>query len=136
MLNIADDYVIFDNKETITFQNQGESALTIADVTRRPAVLATDSASGSTYYAAAIEFLIWKNSIQSAYLQDGLDNDIVADDDETNIDVGGSSSFIPRINAIITDKNGKKYNVDLIDDGVLRTRWSVKATSQAGEGVN
>ena len=65
-----------------------------------------------------------------------MDNDIVADDDETNIDVVGSSSFIPRLNAIITDQNGKKYNVDLIDDGVLRTRWSVKATSQAGEGVN
>ena len=107
MLNIADDYVIFDNKETITFQNQGESAVTIPDVTRRPAVLATDTASGSTYYAAAIEFLIWKNSIQSAYLQDGLGEDIVADDDETNIDVVGSSSFIPRLNAIITDQNGK-----------------------------
>jgi hypothetical protein len=136
MLNIADDYVIFDNKETITFQNQGESAITIRDVTRRPAVIATDSAGGTTYYAAGIEFLIWKNSISGDYLEDGYSNEIVSDDDSTNIQVGEDPAFIPRLNAIITDNLGKKYNVDLIDDGVLRTRWSVKATSQAGEGIN
>lgn len=135
MLNIADDYVIFDNKETITFQNQGESAVTINDVTRRPAVIATELASGATYYATGIEFLIWKNSIQMVYLIDGNGSDVISDDAYTNIDLG-SSEFIPRLNAIIIDKNGKKYNVDLIDDGVLRSRWSVKATSQAAEGIN
>jgi hypothetical protein len=135
MLNIADDYVIFDNKETITFQNQGDSVITITDVTRRPAVIATELASGTTYYATGIEFLIWKNSVQTAYMVDGNGNDVVCDDVYTNIDLG-SSEFIPRLNATIIDKNGKKYNVDLIDDGVLRSRWSVKATSQAAEGIN
>ena len=135
MLNIADDYVIFDNKETITFQNQGESVITITDVTRRPAVIATESASGTTYYTTGIEFLIWKNSVLTAYMVDGEGNDVVSDDLYTNIDFG-SDEFIPRLNATIIDKNGKKYNVDLIDDGVLRSRWSVKATSQAAEGIN
>lgn len=135
MLNIADDYVIFDNKETITFQNQGDIVITITDVTRRPAVIATELSSGTTYYATGIEFLIWKNSVQTAYMVDGNGNDVVGDDVYTNIDLG-SSEFIPRLNATIIDKNGKKYNVDLIDDGVLRSRWSVKATSQAAEGIN
>jgi hypothetical protein len=135
MLNIADDYVIFDNKETITFQNQGENVITITDVTRRPAVIATESASGTTYYSTGIEFLIWKNSVLTAYMVDGEGSDVVIDDVYTNIDFV-ASEFIPRLNATIIDKNGKKYNVDLIDDGVLRSRWSVKATSQAAEGIN
>jgi hypothetical protein len=135
MLNIADDYVIFDNKETITFQNQGDSVITITDVTRRPAVIATESASGTTYYTTGIEFLIWKNSVLTAYMIDGEGNYVVVDDSYTNIDFV-ASEFIPRLNATIIDKNGKKYNVDLIDDGVLRSRWSVKATSQAAEGIN
>jgi uncharacterized protein YxeA len=135
MLNIADDYVIFDNKETITFQNQGDSVITITDVTRRPAVIATESSSGTTYYSTGIEFLIWKNSVLTAYMIDGEGSYVVVDDSYTNIDFV-ASEFIPRLNATIIDKNGKKYNVDLIDDGVLRSRWSVKATSQAAEGIN
>lgn len=135
MLDISEDYTIFDNKETITFQNQGESVLTIDNVTRRPAVIATDNVSGTTYYAAGIEFLIWKQSVRIDYLQDGQSNDIESDDG-VYIILSGNDTFNPRINAIITDIYGKKYNVDVIDDGVLRTRWSVKATSQAGEGIN
>jgi hypothetical protein len=109
MLNITQDYTIFDNKETIYFQNSGESVVTIHNVVRRPAVIATETISGTSVYATAVEFLVWKDN---------------------------APSLNPKLNAIITDKNGKKYTVDLIDDGVLRTRWSVKATSLAGEGIN
>lgn len=110
MLDINKDYEIFDNKEDISFANPGENGFVVPDVIRRPSVLASDSYGGSMIYSAAIEFLIWKDNLPV--------------------------NFSPRINAVITDQYGKKYNVDTIDDGVLRTRWSVKATSQAAEGVN
>ena len=46
-LDITSDYLIFDNKEMITFQNQGESAITIPNVIRRPAVIGVDGGGGS-----------------------------------------------------------------------------------------
>lgn len=110
MLDITKDYEIFDNKEDIKLANPGDGEFVVPDVIRRPALLASDSYGGSMVYSAAIEFLVWKESLPV--------------------------NFSPRINAVITDQYGKKYNVDTVDDGVLRSRWSIKATSQAGEGVN
>lgn len=135
-LNIANDYMIFDNLETITFQNKGESAITISDVMRRPSVLGVDDGGGNVVYGAAIEFLIWKQIAIEDIIQDGNDNDLVYDGPYDFILSNESPSFVPRLNAIITDNLGKRYTVDSIDDGVLRTRWSIKATSYAGEGVN
>ena len=135
MLNIESDYLIFDNLETITFQNQGDSAVTIQNVMRRPAILQVESAGGGMVYAAAIEFLIWKEGTED-FLVDGQGNYITYDDDDASFIDVSSSTLIPRINALITDKFGKKYLVDSIDDGVLRSRWSIRATSYTGEGVN
>lgn len=135
MLDISSDYSIFDNLETITFQNQGESAFAVQNVMRRPAILQVESAGGGMVYAAAIEFLIWKEGAED-FLIDGLGNYITYDDDDTSFIDVSSLSFIPRINALITDKFGKRYLVDSIDDGVLRSRWSIRATSYTGEGVN
>ena len=135
MLDISSDYQIFDNLETITFQNQGDSAVTIQNVMRRPAILQVESVGGGMVYAAAIEFLIWKEGTED-FLVDGQGNYITYDEDDTSFIDVSSSSLIPRINALITDKFGKKYLVDSIDDGVLRSRWSIRATSYTGEGVN
>jgi len=135
MLDISSDYQIFDNLETITFQNQGDSAVTIQNVMRRPAILQVESAGGGMVYAAAIEFLIWKEGAED-FLVDGQGNYITYDEDDTSFIDVSSSSLIPRINALITDKFGKRYLVDSIDDGVLRSRWSIRATSYTGEGVN
>jgi len=135
MLNIESDYLIFDNLETITFQNQGDSAVTIQNVMRRPAILQVESAGGGMVYAAAIEFLIWKEGTED-FLVDGQGNYITYDEDDASFIDVSSSTLIPRINALITDKFGKKYLVDSIDDGVLRSRWSIRATSYTGEGVN
>lgn len=135
MLDISSDYSIFDNLETITFQNQSESAFAVQNVMRRPAILQVESAGGGMVYAAAIEFLIWKEGAED-FLIDGLGNYITYDDDDTSFIDVSSLSFIPRINALITDKFGKRYLVDSIDDGVLRSRWSIRATSYTSEGVN
>lgn len=109
-LDITEDYLIFDNKETIIFQNPGGSALTINNVVRRPVVLMADGGGGSTVYGASVEFLIYKEEI--------------------------SIPFTPKLNAKITDQNSKHYRVDMIDDGAWRTRWAIRATSDAAEGVN
>lgn len=135
MLDISSDYQIFDNLETITFQNQGDSAVTIQNVMRRPAILQVESAGGGMVYAAAIEFLIWKEGAED-FLVDGQVNYITYDEDDASFIDVSSSTLIPRINALITDKFGKRYLVDSIDDGVLRSRWSIRATSYTGEGVN
>jgi len=135
MLDISSDYQIFDNLETITFQNQGDSAVTIQNVMRRPAILQVESVGGGMVYAAAIEFLIWKEGTED-FLVDGQGNYITYDEDDASFIDVSSSTLIPRINALITDKFGKKYLVDSIDDGVLRSRWSIRATSYTGEGVN
>ena len=110
MLDITKDYEIFDNKEVITIQNQGDNAIVVSDVIRRPAIIGTDSMGGSIVYSTSVEFLIWKDN--------------------------APVNFVPRLNAKITDELGRIYTVDMVDDGVLRSRWSVKATSQAGEGIN
>lgn len=110
MLDITKDYEIFDNKEVITIQNQGSTPIVIPDVIRRAATIGTDSMGGSIIYSTAIEFLIWKDN--------------------------APVNFVPRLNAKITDELGRIYTVDIVDDGVLRSRWSVKATSLASQGIN
>lgn len=109
-LNINDDYLIFDNKETIVFQNQGGTPVTINNVVRRPVVLVADDGGGSTVYGSSVEFLIYKREV--------------------------NFPFNPKLNAKITDQNGKSYRVDVIDDGAWRTRWAIRATSDAAQGVN
>ena len=132
-LDIFDDYLIFDNKETITLQNPGESPITINNVLRRPAVLATDFGGGNMVFGAAIEFIIWKNEAPALLSHDGIG--AIMADDETPI-AYSIPVDVPRINARITDQNGKHYRVDVVDDNAWRTRWNVKATSEASEGVN
>jgi len=109
MWSIANDHLVFDNKETITWTNIGSSTVTINNVVREPSVLEFSDANGSVVYVSGIEFLIWKTE---------------------------TTTFIPRLSAEIIDNLGKKYKVNSIDDGVLRTRWSVKAISVAAQGTN
>lgn len=108
MLDISNDYQIFDNTESVTLQNQGDGAFTVSNVVRRQASISVTDSGGQSWYYQGAEFLIWKNELP----------------------VG----FTPRINAKITDNLGKIYNVDSVDDGAFRTRWILKATSQAGQG--
>jgi len=110
MLDISNDHLIFDNTETVTLQNQGENALIVTNVVRRPAVMQLSDSNGNSWYAAAVEFWVWKTELPV--------------------------QFTPKVNAKITDYLGKHYTVDSIDDGALRTRWAIKATSLAGEGIN
>ena len=110
MLDISSDYEVFDNKENISFQNIGENSIVISNVMRRPATIAFESAAGTVMYAVAVEFIIWK--------------------------MEAPVTFIPKLNSKITDNLGKIYNVDSIEDGVLRSRWSMKATAQASLGVD
>lgn len=132
-LDISSDYLIFDNKETITFQNKGDSAVVINNVLRRPSVLAMEDGGGSVVYGAAIEFIIWKKEASSFILHDGIDFLMSDNGEELEYD---DSVDIPRLNAKITDEYGKNYRVDVIDDSTWRTKWSLKATSDATEGVN
>lgn len=108
-LEIDGDWEIFDNRETITVQNKGSSTVTVADVVRRSATLGIADAAGNTVYAAGIAFIIWKAK---------------------------APDFIPRLNATVTDYLGKKYYIDSIDDGALRTRWYIKCTSETNQGVD
>lgn len=108
MIDISSDYLIFDNTETITVQNQGENPIVVSNVVRRPATLQMSDSNGNSWYAVAAEFWVWKNEMPVAY--------------------------IPRLNAKITDQFGKNFRVDIVDDGAFRTRWVLKATSVAGEG--
>lgn len=108
MLSIANDHLIFDNKETITFQNQGDGAVTINNVVRRRSMMQTVDQSGVSSYAASMKFIIYKTE----------------------------SAVIPRINALITDNLGNKYTVDMVADDCLRTRWVIESTSLSGEASN
>jgi hypothetical protein len=134
-LDISGDFEIFDNTEVVTIKNANEDAVTIDNVKRQSAMLGTDLGGSSIVYGAAIEFQIWKSSVQSLYFVDGEGNQVISDDLYTVIDFGGVD-FIPRLNARITDKFGKHYRVDSIEDMAWRTKWSLKATSEASEGTN
>lgn len=134
-LDISGDFAIFDNTEVVTIKNTNEDSVTIDNVKRQSAMLGTDLGGSSIVYGAAIEFQIWKSSVQSSYFVDGEGNQVISDDLYTVIDFGGVD-FIPRLNARITDKFGKHYRVDSIEDMAWRTKWSLKATSEASEGTN
>jgi len=134
-LDISGDFAIFDNTEVVTIKNTNEDPVTIDNVKRQSAMLGTDLGGSSIVYGAAIEFQIWKSSVQSSYFVDGEGNQVISDDLYTVIDFGGVD-FIPRLNARITDKFGKHYRVDSIEDMAWRTKWSLKATSEASEGTN
>lgn len=107
MLDISDDYQIFDNSEAITIQNPGVNAIIANNVVRRPAITSITESNGQSWYYQSAEFWVWKNELP----------------------VG----FSPKVNAKITDNLGRIYNVDSCDDGAFRTRWVLKATSQAGQ---
>lgn len=109
-LDISSDFNIFDNLETITVKNLHENSIVIENVRRNSAILGTDMGGSSLVYGSAIEFQIWKNCTPV--------------------------SFIPKLNGKITDQFGKHYRIDSIEDMAWRTKWSVKATSDASEGTN
>jgi len=141
MWSIANDHLVFDNKETITWTNIGSSTVTINNVVREPSVLQFNDSNGSVVYVSGIEFLIWKyeasNNLiwgsdnNNNLLLESVSNDIILWESFDN-----NSQFIPRLSAEIIDNLGKKYKVNSIDDGVLRSRWSVKAISVAAQGTN
>ena len=108
MLDLTNDHLIFDNKETITFENKGDSPATINNVVRRRSIMQTTSQDGTTVYAASMKFIIYK--VETA--------------------------IIPRVNAKITDNLGNQYFVDYVADDCLRSRWVVDSTSASGEGSN
>ena len=134
-LDISRDFSIFDNTETITIQNKDGDEIIIENVKRQSAMLGTDLGGSSLVYGAAIEFQVWKDPVQSWYFTDGEGNKVISDDQYTEIDFGGIE-FIPKLNARITDQFGKHYRVDSIEDMAWRTKWSLKATSEASEGTN
>ena len=112
MLSISSDYSVFDNKETIYWTNIGSSQAIISNAIRKPSTLSFSDENGTIVYVASIEFLIWKTQVSYA------------------------GTFIPKVNAEIIDNLGKKYKVNSIDDGVLRSRWSVQSISVAAQGTN
>lgn len=134
-LDISGDFAIFDNTEVITIQNRGEEPLIVENVKRQSAMLGTDLGGSSLVYGSAIEFQIWKYVVQSIYFIDGEGNEVISDNNYTKINFG-ADEFIPKLNARITDQFGKHYRVDSIEDMAWRTKWSLKATSEASEGIN
>lgn len=108
-MNVSDDWMIFDNVETITFSNIGSSPITILNVVRRSSGMVVTDAAGNLVYGADAIFIVFKNNVPNG--------------------------FAPKINARITDYRGKSYRVDSINDGVLRTRWLINCTSEAGQGL-
>lgn len=109
-LTIGGDWEIIDNRETITVQNKNESSVTIQNVCRRSSTLDIADASGNAVYAAGVAFIIWK--------------------------ANAPSGFVPRLNALVTDYLGKKYYIDSINDGTIRTRWHIRCTSETNQGVD
>lgn len=110
MIDLADDWTIFDNSETITVTNKNEASVQIPKVIRRSSTINIADAAGNVVFAADVTFIIWKNN--------------------------SPAGFVPKINAQIVDRLGKKYRVDSVNDGVLRSRWLVQCTSEAGQGTN
>ena len=132
---------MFDNKETISWKNTGFRATTLTNVIRKPSVLSFYDEDGNIVYAAGIEFLIWKYEASNNLVWDsGSNNNLLLESVGNDIilweSFDNNSQFIPKLNAEIVDNFGKKYKVNSITDGALRTRWSVQAVSSAGEGTN
>jgi hypothetical protein len=134
MLDISTDYLIFDNKETITFQNKDDSILTISNVIRRRSIMDIVENGHTITFAADMRFIIFKAEF-------GIAEELVAAPDGSMMHGTGINDYIrtsrfdgkPKINAIITDSYGKRYAVDRIFDDALRSRWVVDCTSLAGE---
>jgi hypothetical protein len=110
MIDLADDWMIFDNTETITITNKNESSVQLPRVIRRSSTLDITDAAGNVVNAAGVSFFIWKNN--------------------------SPAGFIPRLNAQVVDKFGKKYYIDSVNDGTLRSRWHIRCTSEANQGTN
>ena len=134
MLDISTDYLIFDNKETITFQNKDDVELTIANVIRRRSVMDTVDQHGVITYAADMRFIVFKAEF-------ALAEDAATAPDGSMMHGTGAGDYIrisrfdgkPKINAIITDAHGKSYAVDRVFDDALRSRWVLDCTSMSGE---
>lgn len=109
-LYISNDWSIFDNRETITLTNINAAAQTIQDVVRRSSTINIADAAGNVVFSADVTFIIWKTKVPA--------------------------NFVPKINALIIDSLNKRYRVDSVNDGVLRSRWLVQCTSEAGQGTN
>lgn len=137
MLDISTDYLIFDNKETVTFQNKDELAVTVNNVIRRRSVMDTVDQSGTVVFAADMRFIIYKAEMtiaeDTADYPDGAIKYGTGTSDFLRTD---SLGFKPRINATITDNLGNNYAVDRIFDDALRSRWILDCTSMASENSN
>jgi hypothetical protein len=110
MLDISTDYLIFDNKETVTHYNLSNVSRIINNVVRRPSILATQDQMGTTIYSASQRFVIFKSEV--------------------------SGGFTPKVNEKLVDSNGKSYYIDSVNDGRLRTSWVVDCTQKTNEGVS
>jgi hypothetical protein len=108
-MDVSNDWMVFDNTETIVFANIGAASITIPRVVRRSSSMVVSDGGGALVYGADVTFIIFRVNVP-----------------------GG---FAPRVNARITDAHGRSYRVDSINDGVLRTRWLVNCTSEAGQGL-
>jgi len=109
-LSISNDWSIFDNRETVTITNKNSSPVTVQDVVRRSSTINIADAAGNVVFSADVTFIIWKSKV--------------------------AAGFVPKLNARIVDNLGKTYRVDSVNDGVLRSRWLVQCTSDAGQGTN
>ena len=136
MLDISTDYEVFDNKETITFQNKEELSITINNVIRRRSIMDIVENGQTITFAADMRFIIFKPEMtlaeDTATYPDGAMKHASGTHDYLKWS-GTYAEFKPRINAIITDSYGKSYAVDRIFDDALRSRWVVDCTSLAGE---
>lgn len=110
MLQINADWEIFDNRETITITNKNSSPVVIQNVVRRSATIDIIDAAGNAAYSTGIAFIVWKQNVPSG--------------------------FIPKLNALVIDYLGKRYYIDTINDGTLRSRWYIQCTSETNQGIN
>lgn len=109
-LDISSDYELFDNSEAIKIQNPSAQEIVANNVIKRPSMIGMDSGGDATVFGASTEFLVWKNELP----------------------VG----FVPKINAKITDQFNKKYRIDSVTEESWRTKWNIRATSEASEGID
>ena len=108
-MDVSNDWMIFDNTETITITNIGDASVIVPRVVRRSSGMVVADGGGALVYGADVTFVVFR--------------------------VNTPGGFAPKINARITDAKGKSYRVDSINDGVLRTRWLINCTSEAGQGL-
>lgn len=137
MLNITNDYLIFDNKETITFQNKDDDILTVANAVRRRSIMNIVDQGEAVVFSADMRFIVFKPEFDIAL-------DAITAPDGSLMHDSGTGDYIrissfdwkPKVNAIITDSFGKRYAVDRIFDDALRSRWVFDCSSLSGENTN